>query len=159
MESATTAGPSGVAIDELLDWRLESGVITVHVEHRSDDRGEGWLIQLRNQLKSAVEPADESGMTEGRALAAAAQRVLDRFEEEELPSGRCQIGFCEAAEKRGRDIWTAAQMYDFRTSATYGPRGRLVPLLKLLDEGAAIGLSGSRPSGSTSTSGSSGRSI
>ena len=141
MESTATADPTGVAIDELLDWRPEFGVITVCVEIDPGDRGEGWKIELRKQLKSAVEAGDD-GHDRGRALAAAAQRVLDRFEEEELPSGRCQIGFCEAAEKRGRDIWTAAQMYDFRTSATYGPRGRLVPLLKLLDEGAAIGAVG-----------------
>jgi hypothetical protein len=141
MESATTADPTGVAIDELLDWRPEFGVITVCVEIDPGDRSEGWLIELRKQLESAVE-AEDDGHDRGRALAATAQRVLDRFEERELPSGRCQIGFCEAAEKRGRDIWTAAQLYDFRTSATYGPRGRLVPLLKLLDEGAAIGAVG-----------------
>jgi hypothetical protein len=138
METTATTLPGGVAIEELLDWRPEFGVISVCVEVDPANRSEGWLIDLRNQLKSAVEAGDD-GHDRGRALAAAAQRVLDRFEEEELPSGRCQIGFLEAAERRGRDIWTAAQMVDFRTSVRYGDRPRLTPVLKLLDEGAAIG--------------------
>jgi hypothetical protein len=138
METAATALPTGLAIDELLDWRPEFGVISACVGVDPADRSQGWLIDLRNQLKSAVEEGDD-GHERGRALAATAQRVLDRFDEDELPSGRCQIGFCEAAERRGRDIWTAAQMDGFRTSVNYGYRPRLTPLLKLLDEGAAIG--------------------
>src|SRR5512132_3159245 len=118
MESAA-ALPTGVAID-------------------AGDRSEGWLIELRKQLKSAVEAGDDRH-DRGRALTATAQRVLDRFDEEELPSGRCQIGFCEAAERRARDIWSAAQMDGFRTSATYGDRSRLTQLLKLLDQGAVVG--------------------
>jgi hypothetical protein len=138
METTATTLPSGLAIDELLDWRPDFGVITVCVEIDPADRSEGWLIDLRNQLRSAVEAGDD-GHDRGRALAATAQRILDRLDDEELPSGRCQIGFCEAAERRGRDVWTAAQMEGFRTSVTYDARPRLIPLLKLLDEGAAIG--------------------
>jgi hypothetical protein len=138
MESAA-ALPAGVAIDELLDWRPEFGVLTVCVGIDPADRGEGWLIELRNQLRGAVEPADD-GHDRGRGLRAATQRVLDRFDVEELPSGRCQIGFCEASDdRRARDIWSGAQMDGFRTSASYGDRARLTPLLKLLDEGAPIG--------------------
>ena len=138
MESAATTLPIGVSIEELLDWRPGFGVITVCVEIDPADRSEGWLIELRKQLQSAVEAGDDAH-DRGRALTATAQRVLDRFEDAELPSGRCQIGFCEVAEKRARDIWTAAEMADFRTSAGYAARPLLVPLLKLLDEGAAIG--------------------
>jgi Bacterial archaeo-eukaryotic release factor family 5 len=139
METAATTLPSGIALDELLDWRPDFGVITVCVGIDPADRSEGWLIELRKGLKTAIEPGDD-GHDRGRALESAAQRVLDRFEAEDLPSGRCQIGFCEATSaRRSRDIWTAAQMDGFRTSATYGARARLVPLLKLLDEGAAIG--------------------
>jgi hypothetical protein len=138
METAATALPTGMALDELLDWRPEFGVLSVCIAIEPADRGEGWLIDLRNQLKAAVEAGDD-GHERGRALAATAQRVLDRFDEDELPSGRCQIGFCEAAERRGREIWTAAHMDGFRTGVSYGNRPRLTPLLKLLDEGAAIG--------------------
>ena len=138
METATTALPSGLAIEELLEWQPQFGVLTVCVEIDPGDRGEGWLTELRNQLNAAVEAGDD-GHDRGRALRAAAQRVLDRFEEEELPSGRCQIGFCEAVEKRARDIWTSAQMDGFRTRVRYGDRPRLTQLLKLLDEGAAVG--------------------
>jgi release factor family 5 len=140
METATTALPSGLTIEELLDWRPELGVLTVCVGIDPGDRGQGWLIELRNQLDGAVEPADD-GHDRGRGLRGAAQRVLDRFDEEELPSGRCQIGFCEVSDDRkARDIWIEAQMAGFRTSASYGDRARLTPLLKLLDEGAPIGV-------------------
>ena len=138
METAATTLPSGIALEDLLDWRPDFGVITVFVAIDPADRSKGWLIELRKVLTSAVESRDDAH-DRGRALEATAQRALDRFDEEELPSGRCQIGFCEVAEKRARDIWTAAQMDGFRTSATYGDRSRLTQLLKLLDEGAAIG--------------------
>jgi Bacterial archaeo-eukaryotic release factor family 5 len=137
MEPAA-ALPTGVAIDELLDWRPDFGVVTVCVGIDPGDRSEGWLIELRKQLKSAVEAGDDRH-DRGRALTATAQRVLDRFDEEELPSGRCQIGFCEAAERRARDIWSGAQLDGFPTRVSYADRPRLTPLLKLLDEGAAIG--------------------
>jgi Bacterial archaeo-eukaryotic release factor family 10 len=134
-----TTLPSGLSLDELLDWRPNLGVLSVCVAIDPADRGEGWLTALRNELKAAVESGDD-GHDRGRALRAAAQRVLDRFDEEELPSGRCQIGFCEVTDEReARDIWTAAQIDGFRTSASYGDRARLTPLLKLLDEGAAVG--------------------
>jgi hypothetical protein len=139
MESGSTAVPSGLTVEQLLDWRPEFGVLTVCVGIDSGDRGKGWLIELRNQLKGAVEPGDD-GHDRGRGLRAAAQRILDRFDDEELPSGRCQIGFCEVSDdRRARDIWSSAQMDGFRTSASYGDRARLTPLLKLLDEGASIG--------------------
>jgi Bacterial archaeo-eukaryotic release factor family 5 len=138
MEAATITLPSGLPIDELLDWRPQFGVITVCVAIDPADRGEGWLTELRKQLQAAVEAGDD-GHDRGRALTATAQRILDRFEEE-LPSGRCQIGFCEVSdERRARDIWTAAQMDGFRTSASYGERPRLTPLLKLLVECATVG--------------------
>ena len=138
MESAATMAPTGVALEELLDWSPEYGVITVCVEVDPADRGEGWLVALRNELNSAVEAGDD-GHDRGRALRASAQRVLDRFEEEKLPSGRVQIGFLEAAAKRARDIWTTAQLNGFLTGASYGDRARLTPLLKVLDEGGAVG--------------------
>jgi hypothetical protein len=139
METRANLAPTGVAIEDLLDWRPEHGVITVCVEMDPADRSEGWLIGLRNQLKEAVEGGDDAH-ARGRALRATAQRVLDRFEDEQLPSGRSQIGFCEAAERRSRDIWTSAQMAGFRTGVSYGDRARLTPLLELLDQGAQLGV-------------------
>jgi Bacterial archaeo-eukaryotic release factor family 5 len=139
MEAAQTTLPSGLSVEELLDWRPDLGVMTVCVAIDPGDRGEGWLTELRNKLRATVEASDD-GHDRGRGLTATAQRILARFEGEELPSGRCQIGFCEASDdRRARDIWTAAQLDDFRTSASYGERPRLTPLLKLLDEGAALG--------------------
>ena len=114
-------------------------MISVCVAVDPGDRGQGWLTELRNELNAAVEGGDD-GHERGRALAAAGQRILDRFDEEELPSGRCQIGYCEVTgERNARDIWTVAQMDGFRTAVSYGERPRLTSLLKLLDEGTAIG--------------------
>jgi Bacterial archaeo-eukaryotic release factor family 5 len=139
MEAGTTTLPSGLSIDELLDWRPDFGVITVCVAIDPADRSQGWLTELRNHLKETVATRDD-GHDRGRALTATGQRILDRFEDEELPSGRCQIGFCEVTTERGaRDIWTSAQLDGFQTSASHGHRPRLTPLLKLLDEGAAAG--------------------
>ena len=139
MEATETRLPSGLSVEKLLNWRPELGVVTVCIAIDPGDRGEGWLTELRNKLRATVEARDD-GHDRGRALTTTAQRILARFEGEELPSGRCQIGFCEATdERRARDIWTAAQFYDFSTSASYGERARLTPLLKLLDEGAATG--------------------
>jgi release factor family 10 len=138
MEAAQSTLPSGISVEELLDWQPDFGVLTVCAEVDPGDRGQGWLIDLRNKLGAAVEGGDDSH-ERGRALQAAGQRILDRFENEEPPSGRFHVGFLEAAEKDGRDIWTSAQMAGFATEASYGERPRLVPLLKLLDEGSAIG--------------------
>ena len=96
MELATTADPTGVAIDELLDWRPEFGVITVCVEIDPGDRGEGWKIELRKQLKSAVEAGDD-GHDRGRALSAttpARARSVRR--------GRAAVGALSDRLLRGR---------------------------------------------------------
>ncbi len=139
MEATTTTLPSGQSLEELLDWRPKFGVVTVCAETDPADRSEGWLTELRNALRAAVESGDD-GHDRGRALSGTAQRILDRFDADELPSGRCHIGFCEVTGDRGaRDLWTVAQMDGFRTGASYGDRARLTPLLKLLDEGAATG--------------------
>lgn len=139
MEGTTTTLPSGQSIEELLDWRPSFGVLTVCVETDPGDRSEGWLTELRSALRAAVDSGDD-GHDRGRALTATAQRILDRFDGDELPSGRCHVGFCEATDdRRARDIWTVAQMSGFRTGASYGDRARLMPLLKLLDKGAAMG--------------------
>jgi hypothetical protein len=50
METAATVLPTGLAIEELLDWRPDFGVISVCVEVDPGDRSEGWLIELRKQL-------------------------------------------------------------------------------------------------------------
>jgi hypothetical protein len=139
MQAGDTPPPSGSSVEELLDWRPELGVLTVSVAIDPGDRGQGWLTALRNDLNAAVRPADD-GHDRGRALRATAQRILDRFGEDRLPSGRVQLGFCQVSDGRNpRDVWIAAELTDFRTSVSYDERPRLTPLLKLLDEGAAVG--------------------
>src|SRR5262245_43775744 len=138
METAETTLPSGLSLEDLLAWRPGFGVLTVCVAIDPGDRGEGWQIDLRNKLDTVMEAGDD-GHDRGRALRATGQRALDRFEAAQLPSGRVQIGFLEAAEKRARDIWTGAELDGLRTSASYGDRARLTPLLRVLDQGAVVG--------------------
>jgi len=138
MDSAATTLPAELSPEELLAWRPEFGVLTVCVCVDPADRGEGWLVALRNELNAAVESGDD-GHDRGRSLRTTAQRILDRFEGE-LPSGLVQIGFCEVSDHReARDRWAAAQMEGFKTTASWADRARLTRLLKLVDEGAAVG--------------------
>src|SRR5262245_21764303 len=139
METAETTLPSGLSLEDLLAWRPGFGVLTVCVAIDPGDRGEGWQIDLRNKLDTVMEAGDD-GHDRGRALRATGQRALDRFKAAQLPSGRVQVGFLEAAEKRARDIWTSAELDGFRTSASYGDRARLTPLLRVLDAGAVAGV-------------------
>ena len=140
METATTALPSGLTIEELLDWRPEFGVLTVCVEIDPGDRGEGWLIELRNQLNAAVEAGGrrarpregpESRRAEGprplRGRGAALGTLPDRL----LRSQRRSDG--PATSGRGPNRRLSHERL-LRGSA------QLTPLLELLDEGAAVGV-------------------
>jgi hypothetical protein len=136
MESAATTLPIGVSIEELLDWRPGFGVITVCVEIDPADRSEGWLIELHKQLRSAIETGDDAH-DRGRALTATAQRVLD-------PSKtRAAVGALPDRLLRGRRAGARHldRGGDGRLSheCRYAARPLLVPLLKLLTRGAAIG--------------------
>jgi hypothetical protein len=53
--------PSGLSLEELLDWRPGFGVITVCVAIDPADRSEDWLTELRKQLDAAVETESEEG--------------------------------------------------------------------------------------------------
>jgi hypothetical protein len=74
MEAAETTLPSGLSVEELLDWRPDLGVVTVCVAIDPADRGEGWLTELRSKLRAAVAARDD-GHDRGRALTATAERT------------------------------------------------------------------------------------
>jgi hypothetical protein len=131
--------PDERTIQQLLDWRPELGVISVYVAIDPADRREGWRIELRDRLDEIV-ASEQDKHVRGRALAATADRIQAHFEGDTAPSGRCQIGFCEVAERDGRQLWMGAQMQRDETEACYRDRAHLTPLLELLDEGAAVGV-------------------
>jgi hypothetical protein len=122
--------PDEKMIRELLDWRPRMGVLSVYVAIDPADRGEPWRVELRQQ--------DTHGRR--RALAATAERIKTHFPEQSPPSGRCHIGFCEVAEKDGREFWMAAQMHREETEVVDRDHPHLTPLLEMLDEGAPIGV-------------------
>jgi hypothetical protein len=131
--------PDEKTVRQLLDWRPELGVLSVYVAIDPADRGEPWRVELRNQLDSAIE-AEQDLHGRRRALAATAERIKAHFPEQLPPSGRCHIGFCEVAEKDGREFWIAAQMHREETEVVDRDHPHLTPLLELLDEGAPIGV-------------------
>jgi hypothetical protein len=131
--------PDERTIRGLLDWRPDLGVLSVYVAIDPADRGEAWRIELRHQLDSVIE-AEQDKHGRQRALVATAERIKAHFPEESAPSGRCHIGFCEVAEKNGREFWMAAQMHRDETEIVDRDHPHLTPLLEMLDEGAAIGV-------------------
>jgi hypothetical protein len=131
--------PDEKTIRSLLDWRPELGIVSVYVAIDPADRGEPWRVELRNQLDGLVDPErDKHGRRP--ALEATVERIKGHFPEGSPPSGRCQIGFCEVAEKEGRETWMSAQMHRDRTEVVDRDHPYLTPLLEMLDEGAPVGV-------------------
>jgi release factor family 10 len=116
-------------------------VISVYVAIDPADRGEPWRVALKDQLHRIVD-AEPDKHERKPALVATAQRIIGRFVEERSPSGRCQIGFCEVAEKgkEARDVWMSAQMHRDDTEVFDRDRPCLAPLLEVLDEGTPLGV-------------------
>ena len=131
--------PDERTLERLLDWRPKLGVISVYVVIDPAERREQWRVALRERLEGLLE-AEPDRHERRRALEATAERIKRRFPEEAPPSGRCQIGFCEVAERDGRDLWMGVQMTRDETEVVYRDRPYLTPLLELLDEGAPVGV-------------------
>jgi hypothetical protein len=131
--------PDEKTIRTLLDWRPGLGVISVYVAIDPADRGEPWRVELRNQLNALVE-AETDKHERRKALKATAERITAHFPDEQPPSGRFHVGFCEVSEKEGRDIWLAAQVHRDQTEIVDRDHPYLTPLLEMLDEGAPVGV-------------------
>ncbi|MFL5908239.1 MAG: VLRF1 family aeRF1-type release factor [Solirubrobacterales bacterium] len=128
------------AIEQLLDWRPEHGVISVYLVIDPADRRDSWRTVLKDQLNEIVEAEWDPTGRRRVPLAATAERIQEHFLDEVPPFERLQIGFCEVAEKDGRDVWTSAQMRREMTEIVDLDHPYLIPLLGLLDEGAPIGV-------------------
>ncbi len=111
-------------LKELVGWAPVGGVVSVYFEIDPGDRGEGWLIALKDGLRELP--------------GSAARRVLDRFPGDTTPSGRAQIGFVEAEGER--EIWSHAQMEIGELIAAHAPGPTLKPLVRLLDDGWPLGI-------------------
>src|SRR4051812_43177259 len=107
----------------LVDWRAEAGILSVYVQVDPGDRGRGWRIELKDQLRELAD--DDAPPAERRAFAGAVHEVLEeRFPEEgPPPEGRGHVGFVELAEKQPTAVWRSMQMSPRRTQAArhHGP--------------------------------------
>src|SRR3954447_15600289 len=131
--------PDERTVRDLLDWRPDLGVISVYVAIDPAERGEPWRVELRNQLDALVE-AEQDKHGRRKALEATAERIKAHFPDEQPPSGRFHVGFCEVSEGDGRDIWLAAQVNREDTEIVDRDHPYLTPLLEVLDEGAPAGV-------------------
>src|SRR4051812_27842109 len=131
--------PDEETIRTLLDWRPDLGVISVYVAIDPADRGEPWRVELRNELDALIE-AEEDTHGRQKALRATAQRIKGHFPDEQPPSGRFHVGFCEVSEGSGREIWLAAQVHRDETEGVDRNHPYLTPLLEVLDDGAPVGI-------------------
>ena len=127
-------------IERLLDWRPEHGVISVYLVIDPADRRESWRTVLKEKLDGIVEAEWDPSGHRRVPLRATAERIQEHFLDEVPPFKRLQIGFCEVAERDGRDIWTSAQMRREESEIVDLDHPYLIPLLGLLDEGAAVGV-------------------
>ena len=113
-------------LDQITGWDPEGGVVSAYIEIDHGDRGDGWRIELKNQL---------SGVDDG-----AAERILGRFNESAANSaGRSHAGFLELGGA-GREIWNEFQMSIGETEVVEAPGPYLEPLMRLLDEGWPLGV-------------------
>lgn len=110
---------------ELSRWRPPGGVVSIYLEIDPGDRGEGWRIELRDQLRNVDEPA--------------ARRIRDRFPGDRPIHGRAHIGFVEV-DGEAREVWDTAQVPLARTEVVQAPTPHVTPLLRLLDDGWPVGV-------------------
>jgi hypothetical protein len=113
-------------IRELAEWQPRGGVLSAYVAVDHGDRGEGWRIELKNQLAECDD--------------AVAQRVLAHFGEDgPPPPGRTQVGFVELGGS-GRELWNGFQLDGGRTRVVEGPAPVLEPLVRMVDDGWPLGV-------------------
>lgn len=122
---------------ELAEWRPRDGLVSVYLDIDPADRGAGWRIELEQGLREIANGA-AGGAANG--LAAATERILARFPADAPhPSGRAQVGFVEA-DGDGRDVWHGLQMRLDRTQVTFDQAPALLPLVRLVERGAPVGV-------------------
>jgi hypothetical protein len=124
---------------QLIEWRPDAGILSVYVNIDPGDRGQGWRIQLREQLRALTD--ETSPHAERRAFEAAAGEVLERFPENGAPpDGRGHVGFIEPRPKKPASVWRSMQMGPRRTQALLAPRAHLRPLVELFVGGPHVGV-------------------
>jgi hypothetical protein len=123
----------------LVDWRSDAGILSIYVHVDPGDRGRGWRIALRDQLRKLAEATEPH--EQRRAFEAAANEVLERFPENGAPpEGRGHVGFIELGDKRPPAVWRSMQMGPRRTEVVLARRPVVRPLVELFAEGPHVGV-------------------
>ncbi|HEX2359077.1 MAG TPA: VLRF1 family aeRF1-type release factor [Solirubrobacterales bacterium] len=123
----------------LAAWRPAAGVLSVYLDIDPADRGEPWRIELKSGLREIAESARGALGDLHKEARATAERVYERLLAAEPFEGRCQVGFIEVGREPGRELWYALQMDPGRTSLAHWERAHLLPMIKMIDEGATVG--------------------
>jgi hypothetical protein len=111
---------------EISEWSAEGEVVSAYVSIDPADRGEGWRIELKNELAGCDRDASE--------------RILARFPDDAaLPHGRTQVGFLELGGDR-RELWYGFQMNGDRTRIVQAAGPFLQPLVSLIEDGWPLGV-------------------
>lgn len=141
-EPDSLSAPGGGTIAELLSWRPEHGVVSLHIRVDPADRSTSWRTEVRNGLSDLLKHMGDTGDQEGRQALVATTERLERDLMDEPPPGepRGLMGFIEVARKAGTERWYAAQIPPRRTEVLHGPVAQVHPLLELLDDGAPLGV-------------------
>jgi hypothetical protein len=111
---------------EIAGWHPEGDVVSAYVSIEPGDRGEGWRIELKNQLAACGDGV--------------ADRILGRFAEDApLPHGRTHVGFLELGGRR-REVWHDFQLDAGGTWVVQASRPCLEPLVRMVDDGWPLGV-------------------
>jgi hypothetical protein len=115
-------------------------VISVYVAVDHADRGEGWRIELKDELSFVHEQSERLDHDLRKAVDATIDRIVGHFPPDgPVPDGRLQIGFCEVAAEGGREDWTAIQFDGVPTRVAHLDHPLLCPLAAVIDDGAPVG--------------------
>ena len=131
--------PDEGTLKQLAAWRPAAGVLSVYLDIDPGDRSEPWRIELKDGLRRIAENARGALGDLHKETRATAERVLDQLLAAEPFNGRCRVGFVEVGREPGREQWYSLQMDPGRTVLAHWQRPHLLPLIRMLDEGAAVG--------------------
>jgi hypothetical protein len=134
--------PDYSVVSELASWQTKHGVISIYLPIDHAERRQGWKVVLRDELKQLTERAHEQGpRDQWQALQATSERIVERFTGDGAqPRGRCQIAFVEVADRPGRDVFFETQLALAHAVIVHDTQSHVLPLLKLLDDGAPLGV-------------------
>lgn len=128
-------------VRRLAEWRPPLGVISVYLRFDPADRGGAWRTELRNGLAGVLGGADDLDHDTRKALRATAERVAERFADDDRALPRGEVGFVEVAADPGSDRWWSTHISpESAATVCFGERPVVSPLLCIVERGAPRGI-------------------